>query len=204
MDLFCVVGLFYFLHKMFHVFKNIFVVFVVILVVVNVSLLNTPLVDHAIQNLLLFTAWAFTMRYLVDPERVSWILILYSSCILALLMFHTLVSWASLHSPHSFWSMIVNDVDFVSNAYKQLRIENAQSLTPCSLITADEVATPRLAEASPLGVLNVQRCKLQEWTDWTHGGLKNALLWFDTLAFFFMVYLVERREDDVDIERVRA
>lgn len=148
---------------MFHVFKNILVVFVVILVVINVSLLNTPLVDHAIQNLLLFTAWAFTMRYLVDPERVSWILLLYSSCILALLMFHTLVSWASFHNPHSFWSMIVNDVDFVSNAYK-----------------------------------------LQVWTDWTHGGLKNALLWFDTLAFFFLVYLVERREDDVDIERVRA
>ena len=42
--------------------------------------------------------------------------------------------------------------------FKQLRIENAQPLTPCSLITADKVATPRLSEASPLGVLNVQRC----------------------------------------------
>ena len=133
---------------MFHVFKNILVVFVVVFVVINVSLLMTPLVDHAIQNLLLFTAWAFTMRYMVDPERVSWILILYSSCILALLMFHTLVSWASFRYPHSFWYS-----DALSDAFSN-------------------------------------NYKLQ---DWTHGGLKNALLWFDTLAFFFLIYLVERR-----------
>jgi hypothetical protein len=149
---------------MFHVFKNILVVFVVVLVVVNVSLLNTPLVDDAIQNLLLFTAWAFTMRYMVDPERVSWILLLYSSCILALLMFHTLVSWASVHGFIDTLSDALSFPDAFSDAFSDAY-------------------------------------KLQ---DWARGGLNNALLWFDTLAFFFVVYLVEHRENDVDIERVRA
>ena len=123
---------------MYYTVVNTFTLYVIVFMTVNISLLS-PYVENdetqyiAIRNLLIFTVWALTMRYMVNPERVPWVLILYSSCILALLMFHTLSNWASFYSlfPH--------------------------------------LGGPIL-------------------TDQQVNYLKIFIIWFDTLAFFFIIY----------------
>lgn len=72
--------------------------YLVILVVVNVSLLNTTYVDNAIQNLLILTVWGLTMWYTVNPRQIPFAIFMYSCCILALLMYHTLSTLAYFHS----------------------------------------------------------------------------------------------------------
>ena len=89
---------------MYYTAVNTFTLYVIVFMTVNISLLLSPYVvndetqNTAIRNLLIFTAWALTMRHMVNPERVPWVLILYSTCILALLMSHTLSNLASFYS----------------------------------------------------------------------------------------------------------
>jgi hypothetical protein len=122
---------------MFYYLLNTFVVYTLVFVVMNVSLLITPRVGDAIQNLLIFTAWALTMRYLVNPERVPWVMVLYSFCILAVLMSNTLFCLVSFHYPEQDFTIIID----TKHSYR----------------------------------------------------MRIALLWFDTLAFFFVIYLLEHR-----------
>ena len=131
--------------KMYYTAVNTFTLYVIVFMTVNISLLSPFIEDdetqyNAIRNLLIFTAWALTMRYMVNPERVPWVIILYSSCILALLMFHTLSNWAYLYS-----------------------------------------VFPQQGDGGNI------------LTDQQVNYLKIFIIWFDTLAFFYIIYLLERR-----------
>ena len=132
--------------NMFHtILLNIFAVFVAIFIAVNTSLLspyieNDEIQYNAIQNLMIFTAWALTMRYMVNLERVPFVLVLYSCCILALLMFHTLSNWAL------FGGSSLNEGEGVFEPF-----------------------------------MSIQQVSY----------VKTFLNWFNTLAFFYIVYLLE-------------
>lgn len=45
----------------------------------------------AIQNILLFTAWALTMYFIVKEQRIPWVIFLYSVFILTILMSYSLL-----------------------------------------------------------------------------------------------------------------
>ena len=125
---------------------NIFVLYAVVFVVANISML-APYVDYATQldamrNLFIFISWCLTMRYLVNPARVSWIIILYSLCILVLIMYYTLSNLASLHS-------IIPENDIF--------------------------------------VIDMQQVHY----------FKMLMIWFDTLAFFLVIHLLEHRREHV-------
>lgn len=72
-------------------------------IIINVSLLSPKiqaefLQQEAIRNLLIFATWMLTMYFTVRLEEgVSWVIALYSYCILTLLMVNTLFIWGSFH-----------------------------------------------------------------------------------------------------------
>lgn len=98
--------------------------------------------DVAIRNISIFTVWVFTMFYMVNPNRVPWIIILYSTCILIILMFYTLHNCGLLHS----------------------------------LFTQDE---------TDFNINNQQACNIEL-----------ILFWFDVVAFFIVIHLLEPRQEN--------
>lgn len=72
-------------------------------IIINVSLLAPKIQEEflqqeAIRNLLIFATWMLTMYFTVRLEEgVSWVIALYSYCILTLLMVNTLFIWGSFH-----------------------------------------------------------------------------------------------------------
>lgn len=131
---------------MYRFLLNLFTTYVVLFLAINISLLSSFVENDetqylAIRHLLIFTAWWFTMRFLVNPERVPWIIILYSLCILVLLMAYSVINWVSYYFPN-----------FVIDA--NMAIDTMM-------------------------------------TDQQGFYLKWSLLWFDTMAFFLVVYFLE-------------
>lgn len=72
-------------------------------IIINVSLLSPHIQEEALQqeairNLLIFATWLLTMYFTIRfEEHVSWVIALYSYCILSLLMVNTLFIWGTFH-----------------------------------------------------------------------------------------------------------
>lgn len=129
-------------------FNNLFIVYVVVFITVNISLLSPQIHNNetqyvAIHNLLIFLAWFLTMNFLYNPHRVNLVLNLYSAIILGLLMYHTISNWLKFH-------YLIPDEEF-------------------SVIMSNQQVYY----------------------------LKSFLLWFDTFSFFFVIYFLENRHDEL-------
>ena len=77
-------------------------------IIINVSLLAPHIQEEflqqeAIRNLLIFATWLLTMYFTVQfekrvsEEHISWVIALYSYCILTLLIVNTLFIWGTFH-----------------------------------------------------------------------------------------------------------